>query len=136
MFEKLIIKYGLYLAWLAALIATLGSLYFSEVLGYKPCELCWFQRVCMFPLVIILGMASYREDEGIVPYALVLSSLGFILALLQLLEQYIPSLVRILPCSNDVPCSGNGLSFIPFLSLVVFAGISFLLILLNYYEKK
>ena len=54
----------LYLAWVVALIATLGSLYFSEVRGFVPCVLCWFQRIAMYPLVIVLGVAAFRSDLG------------------------------------------------------------------------
>jgi disulfide bond formation protein DsbB len=67
--------------WLAlgtlfALVATLGSLYFSEVLGLVPCELCWYQRVFMYPLVPVLGFAAIEDRPGVYPTALALSVPG------------------------------------------------------------
>ena len=58
-------KYGLYLAWLVSLTATLGSLYFSEIREFVPCELCWIQRIFMYPLTIILGIAVFTDDRTV-----------------------------------------------------------------------
>ena len=63
-----------------ALIATLGSLFYSEIAGYEPCKLCWFQRILMYPQVILLGIAWLKKDNGIVLYSIVLSSLGALIA--------------------------------------------------------
>ena len=52
----------LYAAWVVSLIATLGSLYFSEIRQFNPCILCWFQRICMYPLAVILGVAALTGD--------------------------------------------------------------------------
>ncbi|WP_407539186.1 disulfide bond formation protein B [Deinococcus radiomollis] len=76
----------LYLAWVVSLVATLGSLYFSEVLHFVPCVLCWFQRVTMYPLVIVLGVAAFRADLGVRVYALPLAVIGWAVALVQNLE--------------------------------------------------
>ena len=76
----------LYLAWVVALVATLGSLYFSEVRGFVPCVLCWFQRIAMYPLVLVLGVAAFRADLGGRAYALPLAITGFVVALIQNLE--------------------------------------------------
>lgn len=79
---------GLYLAWVMALIATLGSLYFSEVRGFVPCPLCWFQRICMYPLALLLGIAAYRSDAGIRLYAVPLAVVGWAVALYHVLENF------------------------------------------------
>lgn len=50
-------RYALHLAWLVAIIATGGSLYMSEILLWEPCKLCWVQRIFMYPLVLLLGIA-------------------------------------------------------------------------------
>ncbi|WP_424949328.1 disulfide bond formation protein B [Deinococcus sp.] len=76
----------LYLAWVVALVATLGSLYFSEVRGFVPCVLCWFQRICMYPLVLVLGVAAFRGDSSGRGYALPLALIGWGVALVQNLE--------------------------------------------------
>ncbi|WP_143118042.1 disulfide bond formation protein B, partial [Shouchella clausii] len=60
------------IGWIASFIATLGSLYFSEILEYTPCELCWYQRIFMYPLVIILGIGVFKKDASIALYSLIL----------------------------------------------------------------
>lgn len=123
----------LYLAWLLALIATLGSLYFSEVRHFVPCQLCWYQRILMYPLVPILGIASYRQDRDVVLYTLPLSLLGIGVSLFHYLDQKIPGFGPPGLCSSGVPCSAAyidwfGFVTIPFLALIAFTGISVALI--------
>jgi len=74
-------RYGLLLAFITALAATVSSLFYSEVVGFEPCNLCWFQRIFMYPLVIILGLALFRKDLRAVTYGLVLSGIGFLITL-------------------------------------------------------
>lgn len=130
--STIIRTYRLYFAWIISVIALLGSLYFSEIMGFEPCKLCWFQRICMYPLAILLGMAAYRGDDHIVPYVRVLSGSGMVLSLFHYLEQKVPGMQDILPCTTGVPCNGqyiNWLGFItiPFLALVAFGCITVLL---------
>ena len=66
---------GVWLAWIVALGATVGSLYFSEVANYNPCRFCWFQRIAMYPLAVILLVGALRRDPNVRWYA---SSLAFI----------------------------------------------------------
>ena len=61
-------RYALYFAWLFSLMATLGSLYVSEILEYAPCPMCWYQRICVFPMAICLGTAAYRRFNPIALY--------------------------------------------------------------------
>ena len=68
------------------MVATLGSLYFSEIRSFVPCVLCWFQRVTMYPLVIVLGVAAFRGDVAGRVYALPLAVIGWGVALVQNLE--------------------------------------------------
>lgn len=124
--------FGLYAAWLVAIIATAGSLYFSEVRLFVPCALCWYQRILMYPLVLLLGIASYRQDRSIVSYALPLSVLGMGVSLFHYLEQKVPGFSTPSICRAGVPCSQeyiNWLGFItiPFLALIAFTLISILL---------
>lgn len=121
--------YLLYTAWVLSVIATLGSLYFSEIKGFIPCELCWYQRIFMYPLSIFLGIAAYREDVTVKKYVLPLSVIGGSISTVHYMEQKIPGFAEILPCTKGVPCSGeyiNWLGFItiPFLALIAFAGIT------------
>lgn len=124
----------IYPAWIVATVAMLGSLYFSEVRLFIPCTLCWYQRILMYPLALILAIASYRQDKSVVVYALPLSILGLGVAAYHYAEQKIPSFGSAVLCRSGVPCATeyiNWLGFItiPFLSLVAFAIITVLLAL-------
>ncbi|AMX84512.1 disulfide formation protein [Geobacillus subterraneus] len=118
-------------AWLTALVATLGSLYFSEVLHFIPCDLCWFQRIFMYPQVIILGIAIARKDFAAARYSLALSLVGGMISLYHYALQKIPFFQDYAISCGRVPCTGqyiNWLGFItiPFLALTAFTMIIFL----------
>ncbi len=72
---------GLILAFLVSLISVAGSLFYSNVIGFPPCELCWFQRIFMYPLVVVLGMALVKKDRHMADYGLALAGLGFLVSL-------------------------------------------------------
>jgi len=93
-------------AWVVALVATLGSLYYSEVRLFLPCELCWYQRIFMYPQAVILGLALWRQDFGVWPYSLALSLLGGSVSVLHLTQQWFPGLFP-LACKPPVPCSAE-----------------------------
>src|SRR5690606_41192634 len=71
----------LFFAWAVSVIATLGSLYFSEILKYPPCEICWFIRILMYPLVIILGVAIVKKDYKAALYSVIFSGIGIPVAI-------------------------------------------------------
>jgi len=71
----------LYFAWLVSVLATLGSLYFSEIKGFIPCDLCWFQRIFMYPLVVILGIGTFQSDISVKKFVLPLSIVGGLISL-------------------------------------------------------
>lgn len=75
-------------ALIQAIIATLGSLYFSEILNFIPCTLCWYQRIAMYPLVFILGIGLLSKDKNVYKYVLPLSIIGWIIAFYHVLIQY------------------------------------------------
>ncbi|MBM7607350.1 disulfide bond formation protein DsbB [Lysinibacillus composti] len=122
-------------AWIVSIIAMTGSLFFSEKMGFIPCTLCWYQRILMYPLVIFLGIAFYRNDRDIFKYILPLSVIGIVISGYHYALQKIPSLHEFSTCTNGVPCSGqyiNWLGFItiPFLAFVAFTFITVMMILL------
>lgn len=121
-------KYGLYAAWLVAIVATGGSLYLSEIALYEPCKLCWFQRIFMYPLVLILGIAAYENNKRIVKYALPLSIIGGCISLWHVLEQNIPELAAITPCKVGIPCNFDYLNWFGFITIPMLALIAFILI--------
>ncbi|MCS7069525.1 MAG: disulfide bond formation protein B [Meiothermus sp.] len=111
-------------AWLVALVATLGSLYYSEVRNFIPCTLCWYQRIAMYPLVFLLGIATWRNDSGIRPYALSLSLLGLFWSCYHLLELWVPGVAPNV-CKGPIPCN---VEYVPSFPIPLQAGIAFLLI--------
>ena len=85
--RKSLFNWGIYIAWVIALIAVLGSLYWSEVLGAEPCSLCWMQRIFLFPLVLLLGIALFRSDRHVTIDALPLSIFGGMVAVYHVVAQ-------------------------------------------------
>ncbi len=132
--QNIVKKYSLYLAWLIALAALLVSLYFSEIQQLPVCHLCWYQRICFYPLAIILGIAAYRDDTKIAIYTLPLTIIGLLFAVYQYLEQMIPNFSPIGFCSQGADCSQihfKLLGFItfPFLSILAAIIIGLLLVI-------
>ena len=130
--KQILQKYGFYFAWVIALSATLISLYSSEVLGMQVCNLCWYQRICMYPLVVILGIATYRSDDSVSLYVRSLVVIGFLFSTYQYVQQMFPEFSPIQFCGTGPSCNEiifQYLGFItyPFLSMAAFAAV-FLLI--------
>jgi disulfide bond formation protein DsbB len=127
-------KYSRYVALLAAWVATCGSLYMSEVLGWVPCLLCWYQRILMYPLSIILAVGILRRDRRMHTYALPLSIPGAFLSLYHYLYQKTDLFAGTVPCTIGVPCSSDylnafgGVVTIPFLALIAFLIITFCMV--------
>ncbi|MFC3040525.1 disulfide oxidoreductase [Virgibacillus xinjiangensis] len=124
----------LYFAWFVSLTATLGSLYFSEIRGFIPCELCWYQRILMYPLTLILGIGTFQNDWSVKKYVLPLASIGWFISLFHYLEQKVPGFAEIKPCVNGVPCTTEyinwgGFITIPFLAFTAFSLIIFMMLL-------
>ena len=129
----------LLLAWLVATAATLGALFLGEVMGMTPCVLCWYQRIFMFPLAIVLGIAAYLDDRRGALYALWLALGGLAIAGYHtlLVAGQIPK--AWVPCSAGVSCADQKLEIldgvqIPWLSLAAF--IALVLLLVVYLRKS
>lgn len=125
----------LLLAWLASITAMVGSLFFSERMGFVPCTFCWYQRIVMYPLVLFLGMAFYRNDRDIYKYVLPMSVIGMLLSGYHYALQKLPSLQEFSTCTSGVPCSGQyinwfGFVTIPFLALIAFTFIAAMMLML------
>lgn len=119
----------LMLIWAQAFIAMAGSLFYSEVMGYIPCELCWYQRILMYPLIIIYGLAALKKDIQIALPGLILSGIGMFVSLYHYLVQKVPSFQEMGgSCSGGVPCNAVYVNYfgfvtIPFLALIAFVVI-------------
>ncbi|MFC0561192.1 disulfide oxidoreductase [Halalkalibacter alkalisediminis] len=113
-------------AWLTSLVATLGSLYFSEIRLYEPCTLCWYQRIVMYPLVLILAIGVIRKETSASFYAAILSFIGFCLSAYHYSIQKLSFFSQVAPSCGRVPCTGQyinwfGFVTIPFLALIAFS---------------
>lgn len=125
-------RHALYLSWTVALLATLISLYWSEVRHMEPCALCWYQRVFTFSLVIILGVAAYRSDRAVLFYAKLLAYLGALFALYHIFVQKLGWKF----CKVGPDCSEDLFNFFGFVTAPMFSLAAFLLILFFLYQAK
>ncbi len=119
--------------WVVASMSTLGALFFSEIMELPPCVLCWYQRIFMFPLVLLLPVGLFPFDARVVRYALPLALAGWLVSLFQVLlvVGLIPEAIR--PCTQGVPCSEVQIEWlgfvnIPLLSFVAFSVMNALLV--------
>ncbi|MBN2112847.1 MAG: disulfide bond formation protein B [Acidimicrobiia bacterium] len=118
---------SLWLAWLVAVAATVGSLYYSDVVGFEPCSLCWYQRIALYPLVVILPVGAVTKDRFLARYALPLTAAGAVLAVYNYLVELFPGIE--VACSTTVSCStayveAFGWLTLPLMSAVAFAAIT------------
>ena len=131
----------IFLGWLIACMSTLGSLFFSYVMEFAPCILCWYQRICLFPLVIILARGLFPLDRHVIKYALPLAAMGWLLAAYHnlLYAELIPADMQ--PCGRGISCTEEhielfGFLSIPLLSLISFTTLVSILIILQRRSRK
>lgn len=131
-------KVVVYLALIQSIVATLGSLYFSEVKHFTPCTLCWYQRILMYPLVLIISVGILRKDKNLYAYVLPMSVLGGLIALYQVLLQNGILPHSIAPCTLAASCETKytgyfGFITIPLMSLTAFTVISLCMLVYRKY---
>jgi len=119
---------ALLVAFLIALVTTAGSLYYSEHLGFVPCELCWYQRIAMYPLTVILGVGWLRRDTKVWMTAVPFVAVGAPLSLYHWLVERVPSFAESSSCSVVAPCSAPYFEKLGFVTLAWMCLSSFLLI--------
>lgn len=100
-------RHALSLLLVAPLLGMLGSLFFSDIAGWTPCKLCWFQRIFLYPQVFILLLALYKRDRQIIPYILLLSGVGALIAAGHYSEQVWAAMH---PEETLEPCDATGVS--------------------------
>ena len=128
MFQQIRSRFTLmHLAFLQAVVATAGSLYFHWGMGFPPCDLCWFQRIGMYPLVALLGLAAWRRDQGIRLYGIVLAVLGGLVSCWHLLVERFPTLEGT-TCDPLNPCSIIWVEHLGYLTIPAMALSGFALI--------
>lgn len=114
--------------WVIALIATAGSLYFSQIRGYTPCTLCWVQRIFMYPLVIVVGVAYTQKNVRIAATTLALSVIGGAISLYHYGLQKLDFLSEAAPACGQVPCNGQYINYLGFITIPFLALTAFILI--------
>ena len=115
------------IAALIAVSATAGSLYFSEGAGFIPCELCWYQRIAMYPLAVIMAIAAVRGDRSPLRYSVILAGIGLLISLYHIQLQILPDQGSF--CEAVSPCSAKWTEGLGFLTIPQMAGISFAMII-------
>ena len=127
-----------YLAWVVALVGTVGSLFFSEVMGLPPCDLCWYQRIAMYPLVVIIGAGIVMRDSRMKTYALPFALIGLAISVYHNLLYYGVIPKTITPCGEGVSCTEAQIEWFGFVTIPLMGLVSFLLItiFLFFYKAK
>lgn len=115
------------LAAAIATVTTLGSLYYSEIAGYPPCTLCWYQRIAVYPQVVVLGVAAWRRDRSVWLPSGLLATVGVAISTWHVVLERNPALAG--PCDPSNPCTLKwveefGVLTIPTMALI--AGLSFI----------
>mgnify|MGYP001564783044 CR=1 FL=1 len=141
-FLAFIDKHYLPISFIISLFASLFSLVYSEVINFAPCYLCWFQRVFMFPLVFIFGVAIWSKDRKIVKYVLPMLSIGFLISVYQNFMYYFAD-IGPLPCdASGVSCyqqlvyEFGGYISIPMLALTTFLALIAVVLVAHFYKKE
>ncbi len=133
----------IFICWLISMISMFGSLFFSEVMEFPPCALCWYQRIAMYPLVALFLVGSFRGAKETFYFSIPLVVIGWIMAVYHNLLHYeiVPETAS--PCREGVSCATVyiewlGFITIPMLSFFAFSLIGFILIYLQrkkFYEE-
>ena len=120
-------------AWIVALIASLGSLFFSDVMGYPPCVLCWYQRIAMYPLVLLLPWALFPFNKQSIKTVLLLPLLGWLIALYHNMLYYKILPESHSPCVKGISCTSVQLQWLGFVTIPLLSLIAFSLILISFF---
>lgn len=141
-FLEYVDKHFLVLSFLISLAASIFSLAYSEIIHFAPCVLCWWQRIFMFPLVLIFGVAFWYKDRRVIRYTLPLVCFGFLFSIYQNFFYYFGE-------SSNLPCDASGVSCyqrlvsefggyisIPMLALTSFIALLTLLTVAHFYSRR
>ena len=114
--------------WVVSLVATLGSLYFSEIRGYVPCTMCWFQRIFMYPILVMTTVAVIQKNAKIAVTTAVFSIIGGCISLYHYGIQKIDFLSESAPTCGQVSCTGQYINWLGFITIPFLALTAFILI--------
>ena len=123
--------------WLTSLVATLGSLYFSEIRQYEPCELCWYQRILMYPILLLTTVAYIQKNVRIAVTTAVFSCIGGAISVYHYGIQKLDFLTETAPACGRVPCTGQYINWFGFITIPFLALTAFILIAItSFYMMK
>lgn len=119
----------LFIAWVVSLVATLGSLFFSEIMHFPPCVLCWYQRICMYPLAVIFLVGLFPLDRSVLRYSLPLVVIGWLISIYHNLLSWgiIPESAS--PCVQGVSCATVYIQWLGFITIPLLSFFTFTLLL-------
>lgn len=128
----------IYLAWIVNIVSLIGSMYFSNIMMLPPCVLCWYQRICIFPLSIIFAVGFLKKDALVLWYAIPLAAIGWIISLYHNLLYYKIIPKAIILCSSGVSCTDKQIEFLGFITipLLAFTSLTISLLLLTLFYKN
>lgn len=128
----------IYIAWIISIISIFGSLFFSSILELPPCFLCWYQRIFIFPLGIVLAVGFLKKDALVFWYAFPLALIGWGISAYHNLLYYKFIVEPLVPCTGGVSCTENQFELLGFISIPLMAllSLSSILILLILFAKK
>ena len=120
----------IYFAWIINIVSLAGSLYFSNVMMLPPCVLCWFQRICIFPMSFILAVGFLKKDKNVLWYALPLVCIGWVISLYHNLLYYKIIQEAISMCTSGVSCTSKQIEYFGFITIPLMAYTSLTLTLI------
>jgi len=128
----------LYMAWLLNIFSLAGSMYFSNIMMLPPCVLCWYQRICIFPMSLILAIGFLKKDDNVFWYSMPLLAVGWIISLYHNLLYYkvIPQAITL--CTSGVSCTSKQIEWLGFITipLMAFTSLTISIILLTLFYRK
>jgi len=119
----------IFASWAISMVATLGSLFFSEVMLLPPCVLCWYQRICMYPLTLVLLIGFIFSEKNVVKYAAPLAIIGWFIAFYHNLLYYKWLPESAAPCKQGISCTSVQIEWLGFITIPFLSFISFTIIL-------
>ena len=132
---------GLTFISIVSLVATLGSLYFSQIRGFEPCTLCWYQRILMYPIILISVIGLFQKNANIALTTAVFAFIGGGISLYHYGIQKLAFLSDSAPSCGVVPCTGQYINYlgfitIPFLALIAFSLIAITSLFMMKWQKE
>lgn len=120
----------IYFAWIINIVSFAGSMYFSNVMMLPPCVLCWFQRICIFPMSILLAVGFLKKDKNVLWYALPLVCIGWVISLYHNLLYYKIIQEAITMCTSGISCTSKQIEYLGFITIPLMAFTSLTLTLI------